>query len=160
MSTTSDRSDPRLTHGTDAGPVPQAEVYLVLSEAERARGFTRPLRRSYRHVGPPGPEHELRDLTDEERERYADAGYVKFEEYWSGEAHGGMFWTQERLDGIGKGCGAVTTMAPDIAESYARQPGMYGSTYCCTCMRHLFVGERGEFTWIEQDGSDGPRVGT
>jgi hypothetical protein len=49
MSFTSDREDPRLTHGSDSGPVPQAPVYLVLSEDERAKGFIRPLRRAYVH---------------------------------------------------------------------------------------------------------------
>ena len=47
---TTDRNDPRLTHGVDSEPVPQAEAYLVLSEEERAKGFIRPLRRSYRHT--------------------------------------------------------------------------------------------------------------
>lgn len=46
---TSDPSDPRLTHGADSGPVPQADAYLVLSEAERAKGFVRPVRRTYVH---------------------------------------------------------------------------------------------------------------
>lgn len=46
---TDDPSDPRLTHGSDSEPVPMAEVYLVLSDAERAKGFIRPLRRAYRH---------------------------------------------------------------------------------------------------------------
>lgn len=46
---TDDRSDPRLTHGVNDEPVPQAEVYLVLSDEERAKGFVRPVRRSYRH---------------------------------------------------------------------------------------------------------------
>lgn len=49
MSLTSDPNDPRLTHGADDKPTPQAEVYLVLSEEERAKGFVRPLRRSYIH---------------------------------------------------------------------------------------------------------------
>jgi hypothetical protein len=49
MGTTSDRNDPRLTHGADDEPVEMAEVYLVLSEAERAKGFVRPVRSSYRH---------------------------------------------------------------------------------------------------------------
>ncbi len=53
MSTTSDPADPRLTRGVDDGPRPQAEVYLVLSEDERARGFVRPVRTSYRHHKPP-----------------------------------------------------------------------------------------------------------
>lgn len=47
---TSDRSDPRLTHGLDDGPRDQAEVYLVLSEEERKKGFVRPLRRAYIHT--------------------------------------------------------------------------------------------------------------
>ncbi len=49
MSTTSDPSDPRLTHGADTEPTVQAEVYLVLSDEERAKGFIRPVRRSYVH---------------------------------------------------------------------------------------------------------------
>ena len=49
MSTTSDPNDPRLTHGPDNEPVPQAEVYLVLSDEERAKGFVRPYRDAYIH---------------------------------------------------------------------------------------------------------------
>jgi hypothetical protein len=48
--TTSDRNDPRLTHGADTEPVAQADVYLVLSEQERAKGFVRPVRRTYIHA--------------------------------------------------------------------------------------------------------------
>lgn len=47
---TSDPSDPRLTHGVDDAPVPQADAYLVLSEDERAKGFVRPVRRRYVHL--------------------------------------------------------------------------------------------------------------
>lgn len=50
MSVTTDPNDPRLTRGADTEPRPQADAYLVLSEAERARGFLRPLRDTYRHV--------------------------------------------------------------------------------------------------------------
>lgn len=50
-----DPNDPRLTHGIDEQSVPQAEAYLVLSEAERAKGFVRPVRRSYIHTGGPSP---------------------------------------------------------------------------------------------------------
>ena len=45
-----DPDDPRLTHGTDEAPRPQAEVYLVLSDEERAKGFVRPVRNAYRHL--------------------------------------------------------------------------------------------------------------
>ncbi len=47
---TTDPTDPRLGHGVDTDPVGQNEVYLVLSEEERAKGFVRPVRRSYRHL--------------------------------------------------------------------------------------------------------------
>ena len=51
------------------------------------------------------------------------------------------------------GCGAVTTMRLPIAETYARQPGFYGSTYCVTCCMHRPVGE---FRW----DADGQVVGS
>lgn len=57
MSTTTDPSDPRLTHGADpvdAPPPGMAETYLVLSESDRAAGFVRPVRRDYVHTGPDG----------------------------------------------------------------------------------------------------------
>lgn len=47
---TTDRTDPRLSHGIDETPVPQAEVYVVLSPEELAKGFVRPVRRSYIHT--------------------------------------------------------------------------------------------------------------
>jgi hypothetical protein len=54
------------------------------------------------------------------------------------------------------GCGALTTMSLVIAETYARNPDFYGSTYCVGCKMHRPVGADGEFVW---DGSD-ERVGT
>lgn len=55
------------------------------------------------------------------------------------------------------GCGAVTSMGAAIDETYAREPGFYGATYCVRCMKHRPVGEHGEFLW--DDGS-GQKVGT
>lgn len=52
-----------------------------------------------------------------------------------------------------KGCGAVTSMATPIAETYARDPSFYGRTFCAQCHAHLPVGE---FVW---DGTE-ERVGT
>lgn len=49
MGITDDPNDPRLTHGFDDTPRLQAEVYLVLSAEERAKGFVRPVRRTYIH---------------------------------------------------------------------------------------------------------------
>lgn len=49
MTHTDDPNDPALTRGVDDAPVPQAEKYLVLSDAERAKGYVRPLRTKYKH---------------------------------------------------------------------------------------------------------------
>lgn len=50
MSITDDPTDPRIRRGgPDTDPVPQNEVYLVLSEEERGKGFVRPYRDRYKH---------------------------------------------------------------------------------------------------------------
>lgn len=151
---------------TDGGPVTddhkdinpetgQQKGYVVLSAAERAKGFVRPVRDSYRHVGIPAPRYPLRDLTAEETVRYQKYGYVKFETYPGDGGVTGRYWTQEHLDKILKGCGGITTMGRSLAETYARDPSYYGGTFCSTCRTHLPVGEHGEFVWL-----DGERVGT
>jgi hypothetical protein len=56
-------------------------------------------------------------------------------------------------------CGAITVMARKIAETYATDPTFYSGTFCSTCKGHFPVGEDGEFTWYEMDGSEGPKVG-
>lgn len=94
-----DPNDPRLGHGADTAPTPQQSAYLVLSDAERAKGFVRPVRRTYVHS------MALGDIS---------------------------------------ACGATTTMSQAIAETYARQPGFYGATYCVSCCMHLPVAC---FTW-------------
>lgn len=99
MSTITDPTDPRLGHGSDDEPVPQNEVYLVLSDEERAKGFVKPYRASYVH----------------------------------------------------KTCRAVTSMARVIAETYARDPWFYGSTYCTTCSMHRPLAE---FTWEDGEPMD------
>lgn len=103
MTHTTDPQDPRLSHGVDDHPVPQSPAYLVLSDAERAKGFVRPVRHSYVHS------RALGDIA---------------------------------------ACGTRTTMSGPIAETYARQPSFYGSTYCIRCKMHLPVAC---FTW---DGTD------
>lgn len=50
MGITSDPTDPRIGRGIDDEPTPQHDVYLVLSDDERARGFVRPVRTSYLHA--------------------------------------------------------------------------------------------------------------
>lgn len=89
---TEDPNDPRLGWGQDEEPRPQQDVYLVLSEAERKKGFVRPYRDRYIHTV----------------------------------------------------CGSETIMGQDIAETYARNPKFYGSTYCAKCMKHRPLSE---FVW-------------
>lgn len=97
---TTDGKPPAPGHESTGAPQPidpktgQHGAYWVLSEAERAKGFVRPVRLSYRH----------------------------------------------------KKCGTETTMGRAIAETYAREPKFYGSTFCVKCNAHLPVGE---FVWID-----------
>jgi hypothetical protein len=128
--------------------------YWVLSSEERAKGFVRPVRQSYRHVGS-RPRYPLRELTEEEKERYNRCNYIVFETYLDSESPViGRFWTKEQLN---CGCNTITTMNISIAETYARDPKFYGATFCSYCRKHFPVGENGEFVW--NDGS-GERVGT
>lgn len=145
-------TDPEEARNSGTRPDGQHEKYVVLSEEERAKGFVRPLRTSYQHVGAPGPRFELVDLTEEQKENNEGAGYVKYEPYPEDEAPAlGRYWTQEQLDAVGKGCGTVTTMALEIAETYAREPRFYGRTFCAGCREHLPVGRDGEFVWTGTD---------
>lgn len=50
MSYTTDPSDPRLGHGVDEEKIPQHQVYLILSDEERAKGFVRKVRKTYVHL--------------------------------------------------------------------------------------------------------------
>jgi len=122
-------------------------------------GFNRPVRMSYVHVGPPGPEFPLRDLTAEESARFDDEDpFAKFEPYPAGHRGSaiGRYWTQAEIDAVDKGCGVETSMPRAIAETYAATPGYYGSTFCCGCGKYLPVGVRGEFVWT----GTAERVGT
>lgn len=158
MPVTDDPNDPELKEIEPSG---MQKSYLVLSEEERAKGFVRPLRTSYIHVGvrPTGP---TRELTELEHQRYDQYGYVLFEEYTDkSDRHVGRFWTKEQLE---SGCNQVTTMGLAIAETYARQPDFYGGTFCVNCGKHFPIGPFGEFVWsIPREGTplgEQDRVGT
>ena len=93
------------------------ESYIVLCEEERKKGFVRPYRDAYRHIG------RLETIISDGRER-ADQPH-------------------EYTHRIG-GCNAVTTMGRALSETYARDPKFYGSTFCCGCNGHFPVDE---FIW-------------
>lgn len=147
MPLTTDKNNPCLKEIREDG---QQQCYLVLSEEERAKGFVRPVRQKYQHVGLKLPEN-LRPLTEEEVEQYEQFGYIAFEKYGDDQSPvTGKYWTEKELKG---GCRAVTTMALPLAETYARNPKFYGGTFCSHCGKHLPVAE---FVW---DGTN-ERVGT
>ena len=160
ISETTDGKPPRPGFETAGAPAPidpktgQYLAYWVLSADERAKGFVRPLRRSYKHVGC-RPKGATRPLTDDE-DHHKKFGYVLFESYGPG-ALNGRFWTAEQLN---SGCGHNTVMGHAIAETYARSPSYYGSTFCVNCGKHFPVDE---FVWLDDPGTGKPteeRVGT
>lgn len=138
---TDDPKHPGINKKTESG---QDEAYLVLSEAERARGFIRPVRTRYIHKGI-RPKHNLRPLTEEESNRYAQFGYVMYEEYPKKDGIVGRYWTSAQLN---SGCQTLTIMGLSIAETYAARPTFYGATFCCGCNTHHPVAE---FVW--EDGT-------
>lgn len=73
-------------------PGGQYERYAVLPAEERAKGYVRPFRNSYRHLV----------------------------------------------------CDTVTRMGDALSETYARDPGYYGATFCCHCGEHFPVAD---FVW-------------
>lgn len=160
MSLTSDPNDPCLKEGQkDKG---QNECYLVLSEEERAKGFVRPYRDAYIHVGKKVEkkgeirplEEGLEGLSEFSKNSYSrENGYAAYLKYPESESClTGKFLTKQELeaflsnkDTVG-GCGSVTTMGRALSETYARNPKFYGATYCAGCNTHLPIGE---FTWKE-----------
>lgn len=145
---TIDRNEPLLNNVKENG---QNEAYLILSEEERGRGFVRPYRDSYVHVGRFLNYKDIHRLFDKE-EKEKNKPYVAIATVLVKEDNsflGGSYITQEELDSyyLGKrvgGCGTLTRMNKDISETYARDPKFYGATFCCGCGKHLPVNE---FFW-------------
>jgi hypothetical protein len=159
MGLTTDPNDPDLGRGVDTEEVGQNKKYLVLSEAELAKGFVRPVRTKYFHKGVLYDKGV--DLL-EQPEVYGDTTYVAVATVVSsqdGRRLGGRYLTQKELDqhtstgGYIGGCGVETVMNEKIAETYASNPKFYSATYCVGCYKHLPVGE---FVW----SSDGEIVGS
>lgn len=150
MSLTTDKNDLKLNKKKPDG---QHEAYLVLPDEERAKGFIRPVRKSYVHVGKQIDESKIipidlyfldNDQYSEERKRQfkEDFKYVGYMPYRESESPIlGRFITQNDLE---EGCYGVTTMSTELAETYAREPKFYGATFCAVCRKHLPVEE---FIW-------------
>ena len=159
MSLTTDRNDPKLKEG-QKNKTGQHEIYLVLSEEERVKGFVRPYRDSYVHVGKKlerkgtlqSLEEGLENLSDWAKKEYTKengwGGCLKYPE--SESPLTGRFLKQKEWDAFqnGKdyvgGCGTLTRMGQALSETYARDPKFYGATFCVGCNKHLPVDE---FMW-------------
>jgi hypothetical protein len=146
---TTDPNHPDLNQPKDNG---QNKAYIVLSEEERAKGFVRPVRTKYVHVGRQVEIGTIEPLEDHGNEYYSrEKGYVAFLKYPESESPKiGRYIKQDELDAFNAkkahvgGCGTLTIMHHEIAETYARNPKFYGSTFCCGCNTHLPVAE---FEW-------------
>ena len=97
---------------SQANETGQHDGYIVLCPDERAKGFVRPYRDRYTHVG------RLETVINT-----GDYGNDKDKQHRVG------------------GCGTVTTMGRALSETYARDPKFYGATFCVSCNRHLQVSE-------------------
>jgi hypothetical protein len=160
---TTDRNDPDLIEG-QKNETGQHSIYLVLSEEERAKGFVRPVRKTYIHVGKKVDEkgtvlpleEGLINSSEWAKGFYTEAnGYAAYLKYPESEkAIVGKMLTKEEFEAIQNkkeyigGCGTATTMSLALSETYARDPKFYGRTFCCGCNKHLPVEE---FKW---DGTD------
>lgn len=163
MGLTTNPNDPCLINGQKEKG--QNNCYLVLSEEERAKGFTRPYRDAYVHKGTKierDSEGRLfgRLIKIDEAEYPANDHFTKekgfggYIEYPSGHNSLGKYVTIEEVEAIVNrkthfgGCGALTSMGRALSETYARDPKFYGATFCSGCNKHLPVGE---FVW-DADG--------
>lgn len=167
MSLTTNPNDPCLKNGQQE--TGQNNCYLVLSEEELAKGFVRPVRDKYIHVGKKVEkkgeiitlEEALENHSDWAKTYYTkENGYGAFLKYPESESPVvGKYLKQDELDALQNnleyvgGCGAETKMNMTISETYARDPKFYGTTYCVGCRTHLPVGE---FKW----SADGQVLGS
>lgn len=118
--------------------------YWVLSEAERAKGFCRPVRRSYLHVGIKICGKVTKDEPGNVRVCRGTIGH----EGPCDDQVQTLVTPAERAkvaaENRRRGCDSLTTMSSPLAETYARDPKFYGATFCCACGEHYPVGE---FVW-------------
>lgn len=152
MKVTLSGNEPEVLDGPAPAPInPETGMHKdhwILSQEERDKGFTRPVRISYRHVGIRN-KYAIKYLSNEEREKYKQYGYVAFEKYPDSESPlTGRFYTNDQLEQLNSGCGVVTTMNFKIAQTYARDPKFYGATFCAGCGTYLPVEQ---FVW---EGTD------
>ncbi len=136
-------------------PTGQHADYIILCEEERAKGFVRPVRNAYEHVG-----KKLRGTLEklDEPSVFNGITFTHIDRFLVGEHKSGTYLTAKEArsvehTGYYGGCGSVTTMGAALAETWARDKSFYGATFCCGCNRHLPVAE---FVWKDTN----ERLGT
>lgn len=150
MSIVTDREDTRLGQVKDNG---QNEAYLALSQEEIDKGYLRPVRDSYIHIGRYYT-HNPEILN--QPYKYGSKTYVATIPCLieNERVIGSSYITQEELDqynttkGYIGGCGTLTKIHERLAQTYARDPKFYSATFCVGCKTHPPVSE---FVW---DGTD------
>lgn len=130
----------------------QQKEYMALCPDERAKGFVRPYRDMYKHVGHFIERCEATQKNDDDENphqctrRFPHDGEHEFDALMLVNK---PIKTLMQREG---GCGATTTMHKAIAETYARDPHFYSGTFCVHCQTHRPLTE---FTWM-----DGTQVGS
>lgn len=129
----------------------QHKDYVVLCPDERAKGFIRPVRNKYVHVG----RSVCGEIVHREEGKLGGSRDICGRPFEHEGDHDGPFFTvtqPEHAKILEKhrkgGCGVETVMGGALSETYARDPKFYGKTFCVGCNQHLPVGE---FVW-SQDG--------
>lgn len=148
---TSDGSTPTEEYLADG----QAKAHWILTKEERAKGFIRPVRTTYKHVGV-RPTHKVYELSDEDKAKFAQEGYTHYEDMHNDDSTNivGRYWSTEKLN---SGCGGITHMPLSIAETYAREPRFYGQTFCTRCRGYHDVEE---FVWVDGGQETDERLGS
>jgi hypothetical protein len=116
-------------------------------EAQHARSDMEMLKRKAPH--PPADRSKTtladgRPVTPDHREINPATGMQKDYVVLSAEERAKGFVRPLRFVYTHNKCGAETRMMQAIAETYARDPGFYSSTFCVGCKKHFPVGE---FKW-------------
>lgn len=154
MSLTTNPNDPCLKDGQNENNQGQNNCYLVLSQEERDKGFIRPFRESYIHMGRKYSDG-IKMLDKPEKSEFNGNIYVAIANISiDGKVLGGTYITQKELEQYNRnggyigGCGVVTTMGYEIAATYARNPKFYNATFCVGCNKHLPLSE---FLWSDSN---------
>ena len=138
--------------------IPTPSQMRAIKESRAWRDFIEPISKIIRDSKAPAADRTKMTMSDgspvtaDHRELRPDGqqkGYVVL----SAEERSKGFVRPFRDTYVHKACSGETIMGRGIAETYARDPGFYGATFCCHCGTHRPLVE---FVWKgteEQVGS-------